>query len=38
MHTVEIYMRSDEQLTIDTALDKLWNERIKKLQGDLFNT
>jgi len=38
MHTVEIYMRSDEQLTIDTALDKLWNERIKNLQGNLFNT
>jgi hypothetical protein len=31
MHTVELYLKSDERLTIDTALDKLWNERIRRL-------
>jgi hypothetical protein len=34
MHTVEIYLGQDERLTIDTALAKLWHERIKNLYKD----
>ena len=31
MHTVELYMKKDETLTIDTALDKLLLERFKSI-------
>lgn len=31
MHTVEIYRKQNDTLTIDAALDKLYQERIKKI-------
>ncbi|MFT5294233.1 MAG: hypothetical protein ACI9YH_000239 [Colwellia sp.] len=36
MHTVEIYKTQDEDLTIDTALIKLFEERFKKRETSAF--
>lgn len=34
MNTVELYLKENNLLTIDTALEKLWHERIKNLYKD----